>query len=147
MSTFKHIVVATDLSEAAAFAARMAISIARDSGARVTFVHAYALPVTVYGVYPAFQPVEPSVDLARAAEDALDDWTVAMRLNHAIERVVCEGPPSTVLDVVKARDADLLVVGTHGRTGFAHALLGSVAERLVRHSPVPVLTVPAEPKR
>ena len=64
------------------------------------------------------------------------------------EAVVRDGDARSVI-VDEARDwqADLIVVGTHGRTGLAHALMGSVAEKLVRLSPVPVLTVPDEAAR
>jgi nucleotide-binding universal stress UspA family protein len=52
-------------------------------------------------------------------------------------------PASTILKVAGAQGVDLVIVGTHGRTGVRHLLLGSVAEKLVRLSPVPVLTVPS----
>jgi nucleotide-binding universal stress UspA family protein len=51
-------------------------------------------------------------------------------------------PVTTLLEELRSRDYDLVVVGTHGRTGLTHVLVGSVAERLVRLSPVPVLSVP-----
>jgi nucleotide-binding universal stress UspA family protein len=50
-------------------------------------------------------------------------------------------PVEQILDVVTRDDVDLIVMGTHGHTGFAHAVLGSVAERVVRLAPCPVLTV------
>jgi nucleotide-binding universal stress UspA family protein len=52
-----------------------------------------------------------------------------------------------ILDVVKDRGVDLVVMGTHGRRGVSRVLLGSVAEKVVRLSPVPVVTVPAEAER
>jgi len=57
-------------------------------------------------------------------------------------RLLSGEPSATLVEELKKGQHDLVVLGTHGRTGFAHLLLGSVAERLVRLSPVPVLTVP-----
>ncbi|MFB6084468.1 MAG: universal stress protein [Halorientalis sp.] len=60
----------------------------------------------------------------------------------AVERTVAEGKPSeTILDHADEADCDLIVMGTHGRGGLDRLLLGSVAERVVRRSPIPVMTV------
>jgi nucleotide-binding universal stress UspA family protein len=59
-------------------------------------------------------------------------------------RLIAGDPASALLHELKLGSFDLVVVGTHGRTGLSHILLGSVAEKLVRLSPVPVLTVPDE---
>ena len=56
-------------------------------------------------------------------------------------------PASALLTELKKGEHDLVVLSTHGRTGFAHLLLGSIAEKLVRMSPVPVLTVPSPGRR
>ena len=56
-------------------------------------------------------------------------------------------PAQAILDTAKERGADLIVMGTHGRRGLSHVLLGSVAERIVRLSPVPVLTVSGKAER
>ena len=57
--------------------------------------------------------------------------------------VVVGNPVEKILDAIKEFDVDLVVMGTHGRTGINLALIGSVAEKVVRHSPVPVTTVKA----
>jgi universal stress protein A len=56
-------------------------------------------------------------------------------------------PAMAILDAAEAGKFDLVVVATHGRTGFAHMILGSVAERVVRRCPTPVLTVRPRPKK
>jgi universal stress protein A len=56
-------------------------------------------------------------------------------------------PAAAILDAAEAGGFDLVVVATHGRTGIAHMLLGSVAERVVRRCPTPVLTVRPRPKK
>ena len=73
-----------------------------------------------------------------AIEDAVDHLPDAV----TVERVVREGVPQTqILDYVKDADVDVVVMGTHGRTGLDHYLIGSVTEKVVRKSPAPVLTV------
>ncbi|WP_236642424.1 universal stress protein [Salinigranum halophilum] len=79
------------------------------------------------------------------AEAAIDRAVEALPDDVPTERVVRAGIPKTeVLDYVDETDVDLVVMGTHGRTGLDHYLIGSVTERVVRNSPVPVLTVRAE---
>ncbi len=79
------------------------------------------------------------------AEQAVDSTAAAFGEEFTIDRVVTEGVPHTeILDHVAENDIDVVVMGTHGRTGLSHYLIGSVAERVVRRSPVPVLTVRIE---
>jgi nucleotide-binding universal stress UspA family protein len=76
------------------------------------------------------------------AERAVDDAVAALPDDVAVERHVEAGlPHAAILDSVDAADVDLIVMGTHGRTGLDHYLIGSIAERVVRQSPAPVLTV------
>ena len=76
------------------------------------------------------------------AETKTEMAKVAARYPKA-KTMAREGPARTgILDVAREIGADLIVMGTHGRSGFQHALLGSVAERVVHHSPCPVLVVP-----
>jgi nucleotide-binding universal stress UspA family protein len=62
---------------------------------------------------------------------------------RASHRLLSGEPASTLLDELKKNQHDLVVLGTHGRTGITHLIMGSVAEKLVRHSPIAVLTIPA----
>jgi nucleotide-binding universal stress UspA family protein len=79
------------------------------------------------------------------AEAAVDAAVDALPDDVPTERAIREGIPKTeVLAAVDETDVDLVVMGTHGRTGLDHYLIGSVTERVVRNSPVPVLTVRAE---
>jgi nucleotide-binding universal stress UspA family protein len=79
------------------------------------------------------------------AEQAVDDAVAALPEAVETERHVESGVPHTaILDCAAANDVDLVVMGTHGRTGLDHYLIGSVAERVVRQSPAPVLTVRIE---
>ena len=79
------------------------------------------------------------------AEAALDDTVAVLPDGIEVERVVETGVPHEVIvDYGKSAGMDVIVMGTHGRTGLDHYLIGSVAERVVRRSPVPVLTVRIE---
>ena len=81
------------------------------------------------------------------AERAVDDAVGALPDDVAVERHVESGVPhAEILDYADAAGVDVIVMGTHGRTGIDRYLIGSIAERVVRQSPVPVLTVriPAE---
>jgi nucleotide-binding universal stress UspA family protein len=76
------------------------------------------------------------------AERAVDDAVDALPESVAVERHVESGVPHTeILEYADTAGIDLMVMGTHGRTGIDHYLIGSIAERVVRQSPVPVMTV------
>jgi nucleotide-binding universal stress UspA family protein len=136
---FKHIVVATDFGEAAQAALNFALGLAKTYEAKVTLLHVYGVP-TVYYPDSVAWPLE---ELGKAAQTSLDSAVAAVRQRWPkTEGLVEVGDPREgILKVAKESSADLLVIGTHGRRGLAHLVLGSVAEWLVRMSPVPVLTV------
>ena len=86
-------------------------------------------------------------DLVRAARAKLDDMKTAaaskgLRLTTTVLTTVATGEPAdSICDYAITEKFDLIVMGTHGRRGLSHALMGSVAERVVRKAPCPVLTV------
>jgi nucleotide-binding universal stress UspA family protein len=141
MGVFKNVVLASDFSEASAAAVELAIAIVRQDGAALTVVHVCELPVLPETV--------PPVDLIKAITDAdemrLDALLATIRYRcPEARRVLRMGAAwEEILAVAAEVKADLVVVGTHGRRGLVHAMLGSVAERVVRLSTVPVLTVRA----
>lgn len=141
-SDFKHVLVPTDFSDPAKHARDLGISIARKFNAELTLLHVYTIPMMGYEAAVAW----PMEDLESSAEDALE-----VELQAARTRIPgCRGiarlgyPPAEIVKVAKETGADLIVMGTHGRHGLPRMLLGSVAEKIVRTSPVPVLTVAAE---
>jgi nucleotide-binding universal stress UspA family protein len=84
-------------------------------------------------------------DLQRAAEQALEDWARRFPMPGELKSIVRGGDTAhVILEEAKTHEADLLVVGTRGRRGLSHAVLGSTAEKLVRLSPIPVLVVHAQ---
>jgi nucleotide-binding universal stress UspA family protein len=119
-----RILLATDFSEGAQAAAQMAVEYSRRLGVPLDVLH-----VTHRG----------------GEEEALHRLTANLARFHGTEAkaVVESGSPSErILHYAKLHDIELIVVGSHGYTGFTTALLGSVAERLVRTAPCPVLAVP-----
>jgi nucleotide-binding universal stress UspA family protein len=140
---FRKILVPTDFSDSSREALRLAVDVARDSGATLTLFHAWDVPVYSY----AEAMIPPSVfsDIAAEGEkqlaaskreaEQLGAGKVTTRLGN--------GPAWTqVVELLKQEPSfDLVVIGTHGRTGLKHALIGSVAEKVVRHAPCPVLVV------
>ena len=142
MTPFRHILVPVDFGEAMEPALSLALSVARASGeAHITLL--YAFDVTPFVVASPFGPaidVEPIAVAMEAELEKLREKTQA-RAPH-VDSVFRRGTPyEVVLEVAKALGCDLIVVGTHGRRGLSRAILGSVAERVVRLSSIPVLTV------
>jgi len=138
----EHLLVPVDFGESSQGALEMAIQLAQQLKARVTLVHVYEIPSYVYGgmtyaTADLFAPIEEGARIhldglvAKVKERVPDVRGVLRRGNAAPE----------ILAVAEQVKPDLLVMGTHGRTGMTRMLLGSVAEKIVRLAPVPVLTV------
>jgi len=128
----------TDFSDRSRHALHLACALARDYEARLVVLH--AVPVSVFAYGEGVVPPEPELLVAEAREQ-LDRLVIPDR-DLPAERVVEEGDPAAVI-VHAARElpADLIVLGTHGRTGLGRLLMGSVAEQAVRRAACPVLTV------
>ncbi|MCK6478903.1 MAG: universal stress protein [Planctomycetaceae bacterium] len=145
MSAFlsiRRILVPVDFSPAAPGVVEYALDVARDRGAETTLLHVIGVPVAPFDpAYGAAADPRMMVDLQSGAERGLAD--LAARFPGAdLRRKVLAGSPSREI-VREAREwaADLVVIGTHGRTGLRHVFLGSVAENVVRLCPCPVLTL------
>jgi nucleotide-binding universal stress UspA family protein len=141
----RTVVAPTDFSTGAEDAAAVALRLlARlEENARIVLVHAYHLPIE----YTAYGPIPTSVrflqDVGADAQERLDQVARGMaRQGLSVEAVTREGyAPDVIVDEAREHQADLIAMGTHGRTGLAHLLLGSTAERVVQHAPCPVMTV------
>jgi nucleotide-binding universal stress UspA family protein len=146
MILLKHILVATDFSEPSEAALAYGQELARTFGARLTVLHITDnVAARAYGAdgYVVADPdLQEQVDAsARAQVDGLlsaEDREVLQA--QGIVRS-SSGPAAAIVDWARESGADLIVVGTHGRGTVAHFLMGSVAERIVRTAPCPVLTV------
>jgi nucleotide-binding universal stress UspA family protein len=140
----KRILFATDFSRWARRAEDYACSLACSWKASLTVLSVAEFPAGLNPDYPVNQ--QYLAELLKAASVQLADLKVrAERRGIAVTTRVATGIPSEeVIAVAGAEDADLLVVGTKGKTGLAHVLLGSTAERVIRGAPCPVLTVRME---
>jgi nucleotide-binding universal stress UspA family protein len=141
---FHRIVVPTDFSQCAEGAWALAQRIAAAAGAELVLVH-----VLVEG--PLFGETALTMDHVRRVYEAartwgqqsLDAWMQQAQAKGLKVRVALRTgvPYQEIVNFVKDERGDLVVIGTHGRGGFDRALLGSVADRVVRSAPCPVLTV------
>lgn len=148
MQAFQHILVPTDFSSAAEKALDLALELAPKFSAKITLLHAPWLPPAYYSAY-AEGLTWPTAELEGLARKELEaTYTKAKERYSNIEAVLVPGDPwERIIEGAKAHHVDLIVMGTHGRRGISRVLLGSVAEKVVRLSPVPVLTVSAEAER
>jgi len=142
MNRFAHILVPTDFGEASERALTLALTLASRFGSKVTLLHATWVPPAYYSAY-AEGLAWPVEELEGQANLKLHAVATAARKAHAdVETAFFAAEPyEAILETARERACDLIVMGTHGRTGARRMLLGSVAEKIVRLSPVPVLTV------
>jgi len=126
----------TDFSDRSACAFRVACALARDYNAHLVVLHVDQLPLALYG--DAIAPPRPDDYQDRLREQLFNLRAPGVSAEHRLN----EGSPVTeILGVAEEVNADLIVMGTHGRTGLSRLLMGSVAESVLRQAPCPVLTV------
>jgi len=139
MLAIKTILHPTDFSPQADSAFQVACALARDYGASMLLMHVWDLQAAVSGEFGAFA-VAPGED-RKALQDKLDQMKRANE-PEVVEAFLTEGDSATeILALAANKKCDLIVMGTHGRTGLGRLLMGSVAEHVVRKAHCPVLTV------
>ena len=145
MISLKHILVPIDFSDASSAATDTAIELARAFEGRVTLMNVFEVSLYLYSGGPFMPIVDTTKELERAAREATGTRLAEVKKTYAnVDAILrCGHPWEEIVSAAREQNADLIVMGTHGRRGLPHALLGSVAERVVRMSPVPVLTVRA----
>jgi nucleotide-binding universal stress UspA family protein len=146
MILLKNILVATDFSEASDAALAYGRELARTFGATMTLLHvADNIAARAYGadgivfVEPDLQVELETMAQRRLDELITDDDQVDVRSEALV--VSASSPAAAIVQFARDKNTDLIVIGTHGRGAVAHLLMGSVAERVVRTAPCPVLTV------
>ena len=143
--TAQRFLVPVDFSEDANQAVEYAIGLASKLGARVTLLHVIQLAAVGGRRYGCDCPLHLYFIQDLEAE-------ITSRMQACLERVTAGGlegeiavvhgvPFQEILETAKTQQVDLIVMGTHGRTGLQHVLMGSVAEKVVRLAPCPVLVV------
>lgn len=144
MITLKHILVATDFSEPSTVALAYGRDLARAFGATLHVLHVVAdvtMPYAIEGGFSTAGVLEALTETSQRDLAALlrgDEWR-EVTVQSVVETHVSAA--AGIVDYAHANAIDLVVVGTHGRGAVKHFLVGSVAERVVRTAPCPVLTV------
>lgn len=140
--SFERILVATDFSESAERALELALSVAERFGSELTLTHSWEAPDYSYAA-GLYLPLDVIAPIERAAVARLEEAATQLKGRfpsaHSLLRsgIAWE----EILGAATQVNATLIVMGTHGRRGIERALLGSVAEKVVRMSRIPVLTV------
>ncbi len=144
MGDFKKILFATDFSEGSDHAASYALALARKFGAELLVLHVINEPVDLRGFYVphiSFDKLEEEIE--QGARKMMEKFCrTHLRDFNAYQTAIVPGIPfDEIIKKALAEAADLIVMATHGRTGLDHVLFGSTAEKVVRKSPVPVMTI------
>lgn len=138
---FNRILCAIDFDPNSTLVMDMARRVAEQTGAKVILFHVVPVPIQVVGQPIALEPFTAAETSAKMRLDKFADEQLGTTA-VAYETVVTSGDAaSEIVRAVREQNADLVMMATHGRTGLRHLILGSVAERVVRESPRPVLTV------
>jgi nucleotide-binding universal stress UspA family protein len=133
----KKILFPTDFSHTGDAALAMATALARDTGATLLIVHAEE-PPTAYGGGELYYGIpEPATEDLRKMLHQIKPADPAVPFEH---RLITGDPAHAVVRLAKDENVDMIVIGTHGRTGLSRMLMGSVAEAIVRRAECPVLT-------
>ena len=143
MAEFRRILVPTDFTETSDHAIEWALTLAERLGASITLMHSYEIPVVGFPDGALVATAEIATRVADASRTALDTAVKKREGGKVqVDGVLREGVAWEEINrVAEEIHADLLVLGTHGRKGLARALLGSVAEKVVRTSHRPVTLV------
>jgi nucleotide-binding universal stress UspA family protein len=141
MFPIRTILHPTDFSATSDAALVHACALAKDYGAKIVVLHVWE-PLIVMGgeKYPQVPPNDVEETIARLDMLPIPDASVKVT-----RKVVVGEPPEEIVREAKERPCDIIVMGTHGHSGLARALLGSVAEGVLRHATCPVLTVRSVP--
>jgi nucleotide-binding universal stress UspA family protein len=144
-ANWRRICCPIDFSDASRAAMEVAADLARRFGAELVLLHAYPIPGYTFPDGSVVASPKMMQDLADQAQRHLEEWRVEAEKLVGAPRVFAEKgvgePAAEIVSFAQGRGVDLLVLGTHGRTGIEHALMGSIAERVVRRAHCPVLTV------
>jgi nucleotide-binding universal stress UspA family protein len=143
MALYKRILIAVDFSDHSHKAVQTGGELAKQFGARVDLVHAFELPLPLLTPYEVALPADFIGEAREAASRELAKVKAELvAMGVQVESHLRDGAPDVAIDELAQKlGTDLIVIGTRGHTGLKHVLLGSVAERTLRHAPCPVLTV------
>lgn len=137
MPAFNRLLCPVDFSSSSQKAFAFAVRLAESTAAELLLVHAFDVPAEL-GPIGQHQPRDPHL------AEQLDALQTTAPIH--VERLLHAGPPADVICwLAQERQCDLIVMGTHGRSGLTHLLFGSVTENVLRHARCPVLTIRDRP--
>jgi len=144
MKSIDKILFATDFSEASELAFQYAILQAKQFNAKLQVFHVInELEFPIHGIFPDHYVEDFKKEMATAADSMMKDY--CGRICKDFEACQCKietGIPfKKIVEKAEAEEISLIVIGTHGRTGAKHVVMGSTAEKVVRYAPCPVMTV------
>jgi nucleotide-binding universal stress UspA family protein len=140
----RHILAPTDFSELSQQGLKSALELAQVFGAKLSLLHVVEPPpYPIEGIVPSQLGANLLDDLERQASNELAQMLLETQASKVdvTRRVVVGIPYRKIVEVAEEEKVDLIVMTTHGRTGLSHLVMGSVAERIVRTAPCPVLTI------
>lgn len=140
--SYSKILIAVDSSEFSMQAAKKGLELAHQVNAQVALLYVVDTSKALGNVDAGISAEQSLIVLKKEAEQTLDELA-NMYNGKSILKFMPEGLPTK--DIIKTAEvwgANLIVMGTHGRTGLLHLLLGSVAEHVIRHSKIPVMVIP-----
>ena len=143
MTRFETVLVPVDFSDHAKEALDTAIQVAHLFGSTIHLLHCYHIQTAGISPYGIVLPEGYYAEIRDAAEKQLNDWHEMLSDEEIQSKsILSADSPSLAINLAAEEiEADLIVMGTRGLSGLKHAVLGSVAERVVRLAPCPVLTV------
>jgi nucleotide-binding universal stress UspA family protein len=141
---YNKILIAIDSSEYAMEAAKKGLELAHQLQVKAALLFVVDLSKAMGNAELGISSEEAVIVLKKEAEQTLDELA-AMYNGKDLLKFMPEGDPThDILKTAQNWEADLIVIGTHGRTGMRHLLVGSIAEHIIRHAHIPVLVVPSK---
>ena len=137
MPSTKKILFPTDFSECSDSGLEHATTLAKNTGASLLIVHVEEPPLAYAGGEMYYGAPEPDTQVLEEMLKKVRPTDPSVPVEH---RLVLGSPAHAICDLAEEEGVDMIVMGTHGRTGLKRLLMGSVAEHVVRWSPCPVLT-------
>ncbi len=134
----------TDFSQGARAAMDYALSLAQDYKAKLILLYVIQdISIAEWYIPSSISAADLVEDMQKSADREMEKWAADSAAKApSVEKMVVRGVPFVeIVRIAKEKNADMIVIGTHGRTGIDHMLFGSTAEKVVRKAPCPVLTV------
>jgi nucleotide-binding universal stress UspA family protein len=142
---FRKILIAVDNSAYSFKAAKIGIALSRSLGAQAAFLYVINDAMAMRDPEGGISPAEITILLKKEAAETVDQLIKMYGGEHDIVHFTPTGiPHEEIIMTAKEWEADVIIMGSHGRSGLSHLLMGSVSEQVLKRSPVPVLIIPSK---